>query len=297
MASRAPTMTTTTTSAFGRMYSSDIKPANVHELKLKTQQILLKTRQLRTQVNRINDRITSETNAINRTFEQQTDNAPVSLSHDNSLKQLNRSVQSAENTLQNLREEIEKIRYNDKTYIVNELREEVKLAYCENQRLNQELQQRNSENSDVDKQLQEASKKASNSYINELKNKIKEIKAINIDLRDKADAYRAKRAKLLIEQTIAGHQEKKVNTQTIIDEANTKNEETAKSNNQTAEELKSSKKEYEEKVAELQDLIDKQRQKIINYLSGQPIEPENEEGAIEEEDENNEENNEENADE
>lgn len=298
MASRAPTMNTTTTSAFGRMYGSDIKPSDVHELKLKTQQILLKTRKLRTQKNRINDRITSETNAINRTFEQQTDNAPVSLSHDNSLRQLNRSVQSAENTLQNLREEIEKVRYNDKTYLVNELKEEVKLAYCENQRLNQELQQRNSENSNVDKQLQEASKKASNSYINELKSKIKEIKIINSDLRDKADAYRSKRAKLLIEQTIAGHQEKKVNTQTIIDEANSKNEETAKSNNQTAEELQNAKKEYEEKVAELQEILDKQRQKIINYLSGQPLEPENQEETNEEEEENNnEENNDEKADE
>ncbi|KAK8837605.1 hypothetical protein M9Y10_036136 [Tritrichomonas musculus] len=290
MASRAPTVTTNATSAFGRM-PADIKPANVHELKLKTQQILLKTRQLRTQVNRINDRITSETNAINRTFEQQTDNAPVSLSHDNSLKQLNRSVQSAENTLDNLKQEIEKLRYNDKTYIVGELREEVKLAYCENQRLTQELQQKNSECNSIDKQLQEASRKASNAYINELKSKINEIKVINSDLRDKADAYRSKRAKLLIEQTIAGHQEKKVNTQTIIDEANTKNEETAKSNNQTAEELQNSKKEYEEKVAELQAIIDKQRQKIKCYLTGEPLEQEeqeNQEGG-EEEDKNKEE--------
>lgn len=275
MASRAPTMKTTSSSALARI-QPDIKPSTVHELKLKTQQIILKTRHLRTQINRINDRITSETNAINRTFEQQTD-SPVSVNHDNSVRQLSRSVQSAENTLENLKEEVDQVRQDDKTFIVNELKEEVKLAYCENERILQKLQEKTSNSSETEKALLEASKKASNANISELKNKINEIKLMNVDLREKANAYRSKRAKLLIEQTISGHQQNKVDTQTTIDEANERQEEAAILNNQTAEELQNSKKEFEEKAEELQKMINLQRQKIINYLSGKPIDPEDNE--------------------
>ncbi|OHS99111.1 hypothetical protein TRFO_34565 [Tritrichomonas foetus] len=275
MASRAPTMATTASSALSRL-QTDIKPSDVHELKLKTQQILLKTRHLRTQLNRLNDRITSETNAINKTFEQQTDQAPVASNHKNSVSQLSRSVECAENTLANLKDEIENVRQNDKTFLVNELREEVKLAYCENQRLTKELQDRSLQANTAERLLQDAARKASSQNINELKASIREMQAANADLREKAIAYRSKRAKLLMEQTIAGHQEKKVSTQTIVDEANNRQEETTKEINKNAEELQDSKKEYEEKIGELQAILEEQRQKITDFLSGKMPEPKDE---------------------
>jgi hypothetical protein len=61
----------------------DIKPSDVYELRLKTQQIILKTRQLRTQLNRLNDRILAHTNAIQKTREQQSETPSVATNHSN----------------------------------------------------------------------------------------------------------------------------------------------------------------------------------------------------------------------
>ena len=266
MASRAPTTVTGTTSSLSRS-PADVKPSDVYELKLRTQQILQKSRQLRTQVNRLNDKISSHTNAINRTFEKQSDQ-PISGSHKNTVNQLSRSVTAAENTLSNLRKEIDRVRYDDKTFLVSELREEVKLAYCENQRLSKELQDRSAEASNTEKLLSEASKKASNQNINEVKRDIRDLQNAIKQLREKSIAYRTKKGKLQVERQINDNINKKVDQRRIAEDANQQQEEKTQLINENAEELKNSKKEFEEKYAELQDIYEMQRQKITDFLAG-----------------------------
>ena len=248
--------------------SNEIKPSDVHELKLKTQQILLKTRQLRTQLNRLNDKITAKTNAINKTFEQQSGPAPIVTNHSNSVPQLQRSVELAENTLASLKEEIEAAYQDDKTFIVKELEEEVKLAYCENQRLSQEAKEARHQSNDTNKLLRDATYKASNQNLQELRSSIREIQEANASLLDKSVAYSSKNEKLRVDQTIVENEQNKVPHQKAIDDANKKKEESAEKINKKTEKIEKIKKEHQEKIDELNKIIQQQKQVINDFLNG-----------------------------
>ena len=87
----------------------------------------------------------------------------------NSVPQLQRSVESAQNTLDSLRSEIEKVRKDDKTFSVRELQEEVKIIYCEYTRLNQEIAEGQEESQSVDAARNQAEQKCSSRYQNSLK--------------------------------------------------------------------------------------------------------------------------------
>lgn len=265
--SRAPTIATQGTSTQGRT-QKDIKPSDVYELKLKTQQTVLKARQLRTQLNRLNDRIVSQTNAINKTREQQSESLAVTTNHANSVPQLKRSVESAENALAALRNQIKKTRQDDKTFIVKELEEEVKLAYCENQRLMALLNDSKSEASKSEQKLQEASRLASNQNVQRMELEIRDLQNTNASLRDKAVAYNSKKMKLDIDKKIKEDQEKNVTSRQMIEEATKQQEEANEKAQKQAEELEKEKEEFLQKMDELQKILDEQRQKISDCLSG-----------------------------
>ena len=109
MASRAPTATTVSGALRGKV----IKPSDIYELKVKTQQINLKIRQLKTQINRFNDRMANNATA-------------TPSKHTNSIPQFKRSATAAENRLDSLHEQIEEARVDDKVFLVKELEEEKK---------------------------------------------------------------------------------------------------------------------------------------------------------------------------
>lgn len=265
--SRAPTIATQGTSTLGRT-QKDIKPSDVYELKLKTQQTVLKARQLRTQLNRLNDRILSQTNVINKTREQQSDAPALATNHANSVPQLKRSVESAENALANLRDQIKKTRQDDKTFLVKELEEEVKLAYCENQRLTALLNDSKGEANKSEQKLQEASRLASNQNLQRLQMEVRDLQSTNASLRDKAVAYNAKKGKLDIDKKIKEDQENKVPSQKIIEDATKEQEEANQKAQKQAEELEQEKAEFLQKMDELQKILDEQRQKISDCLAG-----------------------------
>lgn len=265
--SRAPTIATQGNSTLGRT-QKDIKPSDVYELKLKTQQTVLKARQLRTQLNRLNDRILSQTNAINKTREQQSDAPALATNHANSVPQLKRSVESAENALANLRDQIKKTRQDDKTFLVKELEEEVKLAYCENQRLTALLNDSKGEANKSEQKLQEASRLASNQNLQRLQMEVRDLQSTNASLRDKAVAYNAKKGKLDIDKKIKEDQENKVPSQKIIEDATKEQEEANQKAQKQAEELEQEKAEFLQKMDELQKILDEQRQKISDCLAG-----------------------------
>lgn len=268
----------TTTTSGTRSRQTVIKPSDVHELKLKTQQITHKTRQLRTQLNRLQDRIASQTNAINKTFEQQSETPQVSQNHSNSIPQLKRSVDGAQNTLSSLRDEIEKARQDDKTFIVKELEEEVKLAYCENQRLSKQLQDSKLEANKAETLLNEATFKASVQNITNLKADIRELQSLNATLRDKAVAYSQKKEKLLIEQRIKEDCDNKKPIKQTVDEATNKQKEANEKISQEAEELSEQKQKQLDTVAELRQIIEDQKQKITDFLAKGPDDQEEKEG-------------------
>ena len=279
--SRTTGASTTMTSTGGRSRGTDIKPADVYELRLKTSHLQLRTRQLRSKLNRLQDRILANTNAINKTFEQESDQPAVTSNHSNSVPQLRRSVESAANTLENLHDTIDQTRYDDKSYIVKELQEEVKLAYCEHQRLAMELQDAKIEANNSAQRRKEAEERISNQHIRELKAKNIELQGENASLRDKAVAYKMKQKKLQIEQEIAEHVKNRQSAEKSINNADKKTQEMSEKLTKTAQQLNEDKEKHLQKIQELKQLIEEQKQKIQDFLDGKlQIEqnPENEEG-------------------
>lgn len=285
----------TMSSTGGRARGTDIKPADVYELRLKTSHLQLRTRQLRSKLNRLQDRIVASTNAINKTFEQESDQPAVTSNHTNSVPQLRRSVESAANTLESLHETIDQTRYDDKTYIVKELQEEVKLAYCEHQRLAMELQDSKIEVNESTQKRKEAEERISTQHIKELKAKNLQLQAENASLRDKAVAYKMKQKKLQIDQEISNHAKNKQPVEKTIKEADQKAQEMNEKLIQLAKELNESKEKHQQKIQELKNLIEEQKQKIQDFLDGNlQIEQNNEEENKNENENENEQNENEN---
>jgi hypothetical protein len=244
----------------------EFRPSDVHELKLKTQQAVLKTRQLRTQLNRLNDRITSHTNAIIKTRNQQSETPAVATNHANSVPQLKRSIDSAEHALEVLKEEIVKAKQDDKTFVVKELEEEVKLAYCENVRLAARLKDSRSKTDQTERSLQNAMYKVHPTTYQQLHDTVRRLQVDNASLRDKAIAYDSKRRKLEIERIIKEHQDAQVPAQATVDQAAAQQKEQTAKLAEQVEALANEKREFTDKVTELTRIIDEQRRKISEKL-------------------------------
>jgi hypothetical protein len=252
--------------SLGSRKEVEIRPSDVYELRLQTQQMTLRTRRLRTHLHRCQQRILANTNAINKTFEQQSDEPSVVTKHENTTANLKRSVVSAEHTLESLQDQIEKAKEHDKTYIVKELQEEVKLLYSEHQRMWEELRVEKLRESQLASRLAEAEQRASSQRLTELRNEIRALHELNASRRDKSVAYHLKRERLLIEYQIRDHIEKKVSTVKTIQEAQEKTEEI---NNTLREEVQASedlKAEHRKKLSEIRQIIEEQKQKIIDFL-------------------------------
>ena len=247
---------------------TDIKPSDVYDTKLQTQKLIHRTRQLRTQLSRLQDQITSHTNAINRTFDQQSETPQISSNHNNTIPQLQRSIESAKNTLQTLKNELQRTRNDDKTFSVRELQEEVKIAYCEHQRLTLLLQDHKIEAHQIEKSRIEAENRCSNPKIAEVKTLIKEVSEVNSSLSDKSNAYNLKKSKLRIEAELKNVQ---ITPKYLTDLEEKKNQ-LINENNKFKEQLVIENSQHGKDISDLRQIIDDLRNKIVNKLSGKPIE-------------------------
>lgn len=276
------------TTANGRKSSmNEIKPSDVYELKRKTQHLQLKTRQMKTQLSRLNDKIVSQTNAINKTFEQNSDTPAVATNHANTIPQLARSVESMENTLEALNNEIEQTRNDDKTFAVKELQEEVKLQYCEYMRLNQEFQKGKNKSQDLDRARADAEIKCSNQHYQELRAQNRELREQIRSLDDKSKAYGMKKAKLQVDSNISEQTKQKTSSKQIVDEAHKKQEDAEKESDELVEKLNKDHEEHVKNVEELRKIIADMRQAIIDRLNDNDFVLEEEEDVSD--DDNNEE--------
>jgi inhibitor of KinA sporulation pathway (predicted exonuclease) len=245
----------------------DTKPSDIYELRLQTQRAVARTRRLRTHEQRIQQRIQSSTSAINKTLEQQTEEPSVVISHANSVPQLRRSLDVAEHRLAALQEQIEQTREHDKTYIVKELEEEIKIIYSECQRLSREFQQAKVDGAQVSASLEEAERVASPQRLAELRAEVREAAEDNATLRDKTIAYFTKSERAAAEFRIMDHQIGKVRAQVTIAALTEELEELGR---QTAEEVQAldrGKAEQRRKLAMLRDVIEEQKQKIAATLA------------------------------
>jgi chromosome segregation ATPase len=223
---------------------------------------------------RVEHRILANTNAINKTLEQQSDEPSVVTNHTNTIPQLKRSLDGAVNTLESLREEIESVREHDKTYVVKEFEEEVKIIYSEYQRLCQEQQEAQIAGAKTAAKLAEAEGRVSPQRIAELRKEVRDLREQNATLRDKAVAYYTKREKLLAEYSIRNNEDKKVPNQKALQDIT---DQQAAVNEQIAAEVQAfedKKAEHRQKIRELREILEEQKRKLQEYLVETEVEPE-----------------------
>jgi hypothetical protein len=206
-----------------------VKPSQIHELKLQTQQIQQQTVILRTQLKRTQIQINSQTHAINKTFEQSsTETSANTTIHATTIPNLRRNIEAASHTLETLGEQIEGAEKDDKTSTVHELREEVKITYCEYKRLERGLQDKRAEAAFYGKELEEAELRASLAHIKQLRIAIDQVREQNTLLREKATAYQQKIEKIDIETGITQNVATARKTCDVISEVEIKQAETNK---------------------------------------------------------------------
>ena len=179
---------------------TNVHPIDIQEIKLKTQQILQKNKMLKSQIIKVDFMISSETKAVNKTFEQNSEKQNPSQVSKTTIENVTRSIDGAENRIKALNAEIEAASKDDRGAIVDELQEEIKIAYCEYNRLGKALTETKEVAQSYKTQLHDAESFANS--VGRLKASIRELKVLNSSLRDKSNAYQIKHEKLLIEKQI-----------------------------------------------------------------------------------------------
>jgi chromosome segregation ATPase len=269
-------LSTRPSSTFSRAQTqgAEIKPSQVHELKLQTQKLQQQTLVLRTQLKRMEYQIHTKTSAINKTFEQASEKPQGSATiHANTIPNLRRNIESARNTLETLWEQIEATEADDRTSCIEELEEELKMTYCEYKRLAQGLQDRNNAVASYTRELQDAEHRAASRHIADLRAMIREARTENAVLRDKGNAYQLKIEKLNIEDRLADCQKTMRPNQDVIDEAQVEQTELTEKIGALDEELRQEAEDHAQNVAKLNDIIQSLKDKIASRLGGSTGKP------------------------
>jgi hypothetical protein len=265
--SLASRSTTSHRSTKSNLPVSPVKPSEIYDLKLLTQQYQQQSRVLRTQLNRTNLAIHAKTTVINRTFEQSGNRPMVSKTiHDTTIHNLKRSIQGGQNTLLTLREDIDRLERDDHSSMVEELEEDLKMTYCESARLAMLLQERRG---DRDFYLAEQERKlyrSSNEHITEMRAEINAVRDQNAILRSKARSYQLKLEKFRIEDEVAEKIANNVSPGAVVEQSEV--ESTAKQQmlDTLTYSLSQEMDEYRQSVLELNGLIDDMKARIREHL-------------------------------
>jgi hypothetical protein len=244
----------------------DVKPVEIFELRVKTQQMVLRTRRIRTQIGRVSDLILARETAINKTHEQQTEVPAVNTDHSRTIGHVQRSVECASNALEALKEDLNKVINDDRTFIVKELEEEGRLGYCENLRLNARLVDSRAEAAHSEQLLEFAALRASEANKKELESQIRATRRQIADLLDKASRYSVKRQKIEIEKTILGFEASDADPDDTTEQCEAKRAELEESIQSCNDSLAEEQASFESAMTELQEIVEGQRAAIVEHL-------------------------------
>jgi chromosome segregation ATPase len=249
----------------------DIKPSDVYELKLQTQQIQQRTLVLRAQLKRTKDQIHTRTQAINKSFEQGNERPVVPATiHAMTIPNLRRHIVGARHALETLKQQIAELECDDRTSIAAEIEEELKMTYCEYQRLARGLQDKRAVIAACATHLRDAESRASSEHMLNQRAQLRSLQWENASLRSKANSYQLKIEKLQIQLQIGECQKQNRTVQEVINQTEVQQ---AEMNRQLAVlrgQLDQEAAAHREKVAQLLDVINVMRQKITDWLDQEP---------------------------
>lgn len=262
--SSSSTRRTSLSSGHEKKKQPHVTQSDIHQLRLKTQYLDQQTKILRTQLNRVHDQINAKTKTINKTVGNS--NQIASNSFKTKIEQLTRSIEAATDTKEKLEEQIEVVKNNDKGAVVVELQEELKMAYCELQRIHDEIAESQSNGSSNVKRLQTANSKVSDEYAKDLDYKINKLRLSNKDIKDKIIAYQKKIERNNIERELNQRNKEGKTLQYGKVEIEDNKRYRIEKFNLIASSLNDENAKFEEKVKLLNDVINQQREKIVNHL-------------------------------
>ncbi|OHT04719.1 hypothetical protein TRFO_06139 [Tritrichomonas foetus] len=252
----------------GKPKPREIKPSQIHELRMQTLQIQNQTKLQRTQLNRLKDKIAAKTDAINKTVSKSAERPESSTIHQTTIPQVQRSIDGAENTLQNLQDELEKAQMDDRTATYQETEEELKVTYLEYDRLQGDIQAAKDDAARTEDRLKAIDARAGNDHATELKTLIEQNRGISRSLREKWKAYQTKILKMEIERKIYDNRTNKRNADQTIKEAEKETKKDKKKLDRLLQKLDKREVHYQKHVEELMEIIDNQRRRIVDHLMG-----------------------------
>ena len=258
---------------FGRPQpTNEIKPSQIHELRMKTLQVQNQTKMQKSQLNRLKNKIANKTEAINRTVNRKSEDRDSKNVHQITIAQLQRSIEAAENTIESLQTELEEAQFDDRTAAYQELEEEVKATYLEYDRITSEIQTSREEAKKWDEKLKMTDARADPEHVTNLEMAIRQARATNAELREKWKAYQVKMHKMNVEARIAQDRDEGKNAGTTVKEAEEEGDRVAQKIDELNEELRTQQDRYHRRVDQLMEVIDSQRRRIVEHLMGRDLE-------------------------
>lgn len=248
----------------------EYKPSEIHELKLKTLKLEQENKILKTQLNRLADRIKQQTQIINKTTKYSGPNNKQQ-NHSVAIEQLSRSVVSAKNTLNTLNGKLKAVDYDDRNAIVDELHEELKVTYSEYMRVQDMVKSKGSEVKNIDRVLMNATKKASEKNIHDMEIQLMQLKETNHDIRNKISAYMIKSEKSKFEDAIERRENDKQSLECCMQELKETIDRRVSKSNELSKRLKKQKYDYKRKVHELNQILISLRSKLFKRLTGEEM--------------------------
>ena len=244
-----------------------LQQANIHELKLQIYATKEKTKKLKSQNVRINQKIESNTNNINRSFEISAEGPQGSATiHKRTIEMLKKSIESAKINLNVLLGQIEKAKKDDRYWSVKETEQEVAFTYIEKKRIENEAHEEKQRSNRYESLYQDAFNVQSQENLSRLRQILRETKQANASLRDKLSAYRKKLQKTDIEMQILQHAEKKDPLKKVVEDAEVEQAEDHQNFSKMLQQLSEMDEEHEQKVQELQDIIKQQVETLQQFM-------------------------------
>ena len=244
--------------------NAQITQDDINDLKLKTQQLELERRQLKSKTAHARSVIRGRNQSLNSVVNQTADKQNIKTASKNTIASLKQTVRDLESTLSNRKNELDKLLKSDKLAISEELQVEIQILYLEQKRLMQQTRSMKESEAIISGELNRLRRQAASTPSNE--EAIDRLQAEIDELTEKLFMYSKNELRVAATKKLMSiHNEpEKLEEEKQKIEAEIESERQKIENNQKL--LEKEQKLEEENIAYLQNVIDEQAQAIQEAL-------------------------------
>ena len=242
----------------------NITQDDINDIKLKTQQMDLEKRQLRSKTQRMKSVIKERNQSLKGVENQTSDKQSIKTASKNTLKSLQETVKQLENSLAMREKELEDLQKSDKLAVSEELQIEIQMLYLEQKRLMQETQSMKENEAIIMGELNRLRRQAASTPSNE--ESIDELQVEIDQLTEKLFAYTKSEARQMATKKLKVIHDDPSQLEAIreqLDQDIQKEEKRIEDNRKALQRVQ---KKEERNIEYLQNVIDEQAQKIQEAL-------------------------------